>query len=111
MTAAFAAAQQNNAAPQGDAANGKALFVKVGCYQCHGYAGQGGGAGARLAQTPLELQDVIDYVRHPEGEMPVYTAKSVSDKEMADIYAYIRSLPAPKPVAQIPLLKKLKDRQ
>ena len=29
----------------GDAGNGKTLFVKNGCYQCHGYAGQGGTAG------------------------------------------------------------------
>ena len=25
----------------GDAANGKRLFEKNGCYQCHGYWGQG----------------------------------------------------------------------
>ena len=38
-----------------DAENGKRLFVRNGCYQCHGYAGQGGSAGARLAPKPLPL--------------------------------------------------------
>jgi len=35
------------------AANGHMLFVKVGCYQCHGYQGQGGAAGPRIAPDPL----------------------------------------------------------
>jgi len=31
----------------GNAENGKRIFTKNGCYECHGYAGQGGAAGAR----------------------------------------------------------------
>ena len=34
-------------APAGDGENGKRLYLRDGCFQCHGYAGQGGRAGAR----------------------------------------------------------------
>src|SRR5207244_2115061 len=30
--------------PRGDAQNGKALFMKFGCYECHGREGQGSAA-------------------------------------------------------------------
>jgi ubiquinol-cytochrome c reductase cytochrome c subunit len=106
---AIVAGQQSGSSP--DAANGKVLFARIGCYQCHGYAGQGGRAGARIAPTPLKAQDLIRYVRRPPGEMPAYTEKVVSDQELADIYAYIKSLPSPKPVSEIPLLNKIKNRQ
>ena len=29
-------------APQGDAANGKRIYLSEGCFTCHGRAGQGG---------------------------------------------------------------------
>jgi len=107
----MATAQQSNSATDGDAANGKVLFTKIGCYECHGYAGQGGRAGARIAPTPLRAQDLIRYVRRPPGEMPAYTEKVVSDQELRDIYTYIKSLPPPKPVKDIPLLNRIKERQ
>ena len=96
---------------EGNADKGKVLFVKIGCFQCHGYAGQGGVAGARLAGLSYKAQDLIRYVRRPPGEMPAYPAKTVSDQELTDIHAYIRTLPAPKPVSAVPLLDRLKDRK
>ena len=36
--------------------------------------------------------------------MPPYTSKVVSDSEMADIYAFLQSLPQPPAVKDIPLL-------
>lgn len=107
----LAGAQENNSAAQGDAANGKVLFVKIGCYQCHGYAGQGGRAGARIVPMPFQAPDMIRYVRRPAGEMPAYTEKVASDQELRDIYAYLKSFPPPKPVKDIPLLSKIKERQ
>jgi mono/diheme cytochrome c family protein len=108
---AIAAAQQSDSARDGDVANGKVLFTKIGCYQCHGYAGQGGRAGARIVPTPFKAQDLIRYVRRPLGEMPAYTEKVASDQELRDIHAYLRSFPPPKPVKDIPLLNKIKERQ
>ena len=40
-----AAKSQGNAAPAGNVNNGKELYLKYGCYACHGYQGQGGVAG------------------------------------------------------------------
>jgi ubiquinol-cytochrome c reductase cytochrome c subunit len=90
---------------QGNAENGKRLFVKNGCYQCHGYAGQGGGAGAKLAPRPLPLAALIAYVRHPApGGMPIYSPKVMSDAELTDVWAYLKSIPDAPPAKSIPLL-------
>jgi cytochrome c1 len=45
------------------------------------------------------------YVRKPLGEMPPYTAKVVSDQELADIYAFLQSRPRPPAAKSSPLLK------
>ena len=81
----------------GNAEKGKALFMKQNCYYCHGTTGQGGRDGARIAQTALNLQGVMRYVRKPTGGMPAFTEKILSDQELTDIYAYLKSLPAAKP--------------
>jgi mono/diheme cytochrome c family protein len=104
-----AAAQQNSAA--GNPVHGKALFTKIGCFQCHGYAGQGGRAGARIVPMAFEAQDMIRYVRRPPGEMPAYTEKVASDEELRDIWAYLKSFPPAKSAKEIPLLNKIKERQ
>jgi mono/diheme cytochrome c family protein len=89
----------------GDTANGLRLFEKVGCYQCHGHVGQGGTAGPRLAQTRLPLIAFTAFVRNPpSGGMPPFRAKVMTDQELADIYAYIKSIPEPKAAKDIPLL-------
>lgn len=89
----------------GDVANGNRLFEKDGCYQCHGHVGQGGLAGARLAQTKLPLVAFTAFIRNPpSGGMPPFRAKVLSDQELADIYAYIKTFPEPKPAKDIPLL-------
>ncbi len=96
--------QPSAAAPAGDAERGKALFVKNGCYQCHNYEGHGGAAGARLAPNPLPLRGFVNYVRSPRGDMPPYTAKVMSEQDLADVHAYLRSRPRPAAVSSIPLL-------
>ncbi len=96
--------------PAGSAENGKRLFMKQNCYYCHGTSGQGGRDGARIAQTALNLQGVIRYVRRPTGGMPAFTEKILSDQELTDIYAYLKSLPAAKPSKDIPLLDQIRDK-
>ena len=89
----------------GDAANGKRLFLRDGCYQCHGYAGQGGLAGARLAQTKLTQEAFTAFVRNPApGGMPPYRAPLISDQELADVYAYIKTFPEPPAAKSIGIL-------
>ena len=91
------------AAQEGNAANGKRLYLKDGCYECHGYAGQGG-AGARLAPRVLATANFIKYVRHPAGAMPPYTNKVASDQELSDIRAYLATMPEPPALKSIPIL-------
>jgi mono/diheme cytochrome c family protein len=88
----------------GNVENGKRQFVKLGCYTCHGYQGQGGGAGAKLAPHPISATNLIAYVRHPAGTMPPFTKKVVSDVVLTDIQAYLASVAAPPPAKDIPLL-------
>jgi mono/diheme cytochrome c family protein len=107
LTAGVAGAQ--NAAPAGNAENGKRLFLRDGCWQCHGYAGQGGAAGARIGATSLTAQGLIRYVRKPAGAMPAFTDKVISDPELTDIYAYLKSMPPVKPAKDVPLLNQLKN--
>ena len=53
------AAAQAQDAPQGDAANGKRIYLADGCFTCHGRAGQGGaynGPAPILANTALAVR-------------------------------------------------------
>jgi mono/diheme cytochrome c family protein len=89
----------------GDSSNGKRLFLRNGCYQCHGTVGQGGLAGPRLAQTKLTLPAFTSYVRNPRpSNMPPYRSKVMTDQELADVYSYIQSVPPPVPPSAIPIL-------
>ena len=99
------AAPKAAAAPAGNAENGKKLFRADGCYQCHGYAAQGGsGTAPRLAPNPLPWAAVSAYLRAPKGQMPPYSTKYLKDADLADIYAYLKSIPEPPKVKDIPLL-------
>ena len=102
-----------DASAQGNAASGKAVFMKAGCHACHGTVGQGG-PGGRLAPRPVPQAAFTSFVRkgkmnNPRANrnwagMPPYSAKFVSDAELADIYAYLVSIPDAPAVGSIPLL-------
>jgi ubiquinol-cytochrome c reductase cytochrome c subunit len=86
---------------------GRKLLVSYGCYQCHGYEGQGSSAtGPRLAPKPLPYAGFSRYVRRPAGQMPPYTEKVLADADLQKIYAFLQTRPTPKPVDSIPLLSK-----
>jgi mono/diheme cytochrome c family protein len=91
-------------ASSGNADHGKQLFTKDGCYQCHGYVGQGGNAGPRLAPSPIAFEAFSKQLREPVHDMPPYGEKILSDKDAADIYAYLGTIPKPPAVKDIPLL-------
>jgi ubiquinol-cytochrome c reductase cytochrome c subunit len=86
----------SQSAPAGNAEAGRQLFVRKGCYQCHGREGQGAPTtGPRLGPNPLALAAFVGAVRNPRAQMPPYTEKIVSDAELADMRAFLDSRPRP----------------
>jgi mono/diheme cytochrome c family protein len=84
---------------QGDAANGKQIYLRDACFTCHGRSGQGGvfrGPAPILAQTALPFDGFRELLRDPPGDMPAYSGAVLSDKDIADIYAFLESLPGPR---------------
>ncbi len=87
-------------APAGDAVEGKRIYLAVGCFLCHGRSGQGGsfnGPAPILAKTAMPFDGFKGQLRQPANEMPAYSEKVMTDKEIADIYAFVQSLPGPRP--------------
>jgi mono/diheme cytochrome c family protein len=104
---AFAAGAQAQDAPKGEAVRGKSLWLADGCSYCHGTVGQGGGGragGLRIAAQPIPFTAFLNQVRQPANEMPVYVEKVLSDQDIADIFAYIQSLPPPPDLKSIRIL-------
>jgi mono/diheme cytochrome c family protein len=105
MAQAPAPAAQTSAAAAGSAEAGKDLYLRYSCYACHGYAGHGG-AGARLVPLRMPLPAFTAYLRSPR-QMPPYTAKVLSDAQVADVWAYIQTLPRSPAAKDIPLLNQM----
>jgi mono/diheme cytochrome c family protein len=84
----------------GDAVEGKRLYLAVGCFLCHGRAGQGGamnGPAPILAKTEMPFDGFKGQLRQPVNDMPAYSETLMTDKQVADIYAFVQSLPGPRP--------------
>jgi ubiquinol-cytochrome c reductase cytochrome c subunit len=88
----------------GSAEKGKAAFVKHGCWQCHGFVGQGSVAGPKLAPNPMPLEALSVFVRNTNGGMPPYQKAILPDADLADIHAYLQSMPKAPDPKSIPLL-------
>ena len=87
------------------AENGKRLFLKAGCWQCHGTVGQGGAAGPKIAPDPLPYEVLAAFVRTTNRAMPPYREAVLSNSDLADIYVYLESIPKPPAPDNLPLLK------
>lgn len=107
LIAAVVLAMSQVAAQAASAEKGKATFVKHGCWQCHGFLGQGGSiTGPKLAPNPIALDAMSAFVRHTTGRMPPYTKAILSDADLADIHAYLQSIPKSADYKSIPLLNR-----
>jgi len=96
--------------PSGDAKRGQELFEKTyKCYACHGYDGQTG--NPRLVPMNRTQEAFLAYVRKPSTpQMPKFV--DPPEKDLVDVYAYVRSIPVAAPAADsIPLLKGIIDRR
>jgi mono/diheme cytochrome c family protein len=107
LAAAFASLAAVAEAPAGDAARGKAAYMRNMCYTCHGTAGQGGdrGSGPRIAYDVWPWEAFAKQVRSPRETMPRYDPAHVNDQDLADIYAYIASMKRGPKATDIPLLR------
>jgi ubiquinol-cytochrome c reductase cytochrome c subunit len=110
--AATCTAQAPEHAPKhGAAADGQAVFMRIGCYTCHGTVGQGG-AGVRLAPNTIPLEAFRTWVRNGSPGwtiargMPAFPPSIISDAELAEVRAYLAGLPAPPAANDIPLLRR-----
>jgi mono/diheme cytochrome c family protein len=93
--------------PAGDPANGKRLYLADGCFECHGRAGQGGNfnyATPALAQIALPVESFIAFLREAPNDMPSFSEQVLSDKDAADIHAFLSSLPGPRDAKDIRIL-------
>jgi ubiquinol-cytochrome c reductase cytochrome c subunit len=87
------------------AEKGKSLFMIHGCFQCHGTVGQGGNAGPKLAPNPMPYEALANFVRTTSRQMPPYREAILSNEDLADIYAYLQSVPAIPDYKTISILK------
>ena len=95
-----------SAALAASAENGKRVFMQRGCWQCHGTVGQGGAAGPRIAPDPLPYETLSAFVRTTNRAMPPYREAVLPEADLADVYAYLQSVPQPPAVDSVPLLKR-----
>ena len=99
---------QGAALAAGSPEKGKVAFTKYGCYQCHGFVGQGSVATSNnkvIYNTALPLEAFIAFVRSTNRAMPPYSEKVLPNSDLEDIHAYLESLPKPADYKTIPLLK------
>lgn len=97
-------------AQDGDAKQGKDLYMKYSCYACHGFSGQNG-PGARLVPMKMTTPAFVAYVRAPRTrQMPSFSVKVLTDQQLADIHAYVKTLPESKPAKDNPALDQFKEK-
>ena len=89
-------------------ARGKQLYNTTGCWTCHGTVGQGSFTGLKLVPEPLPLDAMIAFIRGSTGPMPAYNAEGLPDADIADIHAYLSSVPKSPAADSIPILRDLK---
>jgi mono/diheme cytochrome c family protein len=86
------------------AEKGKSDYMKYGCWGCHGTVGQGGVTGPKLAPDPMPYEAFVAFVRTTNRAMPPYREPVLPDADLADIYAYLQSIPTGPDPKRIPLL-------
>ena len=108
--AALAAGLGFGSALAASAEKGKDGFMKFGCWQCHGTVGQGSAItslGKVLAPDPMPLETFIAFVRSTNRAMPPYSEQVLSNEDLADMHAYLSTIPRAKDYKSIPLLEQL----
>ena len=61
------------------------------CSQCHGSEGRGG-RGPRLVPFEWSYEQALEQIRRPVCDMPPVPESEVSDAEVAQIVAYLKTI-------------------
>jgi len=61
------------------------------CRQCHGPEGRGGRAPS-LIPFDWTYEEALDLIRHPLCDMPPIPASALSDGQVAQIVAYLKTI-------------------
>jgi mono/diheme cytochrome c family protein len=110
VAAVSLSAQQQAQTIVGDAARGEPLFADTfNCYACHGFDAQSG--ERRLVPLNYTQEGFITFVQSsPLPNMPAYP--DASAQQLADIYAYIRTIAPDAPaLTEVPLLSEILERK
>jgi mono/diheme cytochrome c family protein len=94
----------------GDAVRSQPLYADTfNCYACHGFDGQTG--ERRLVPMSYTQEGFITLVQtSPLPNMPAYP--DAPAQALADIYAYIRTIPVDAPaLGEVPLLREILERK
>lgn len=100
---------QTESLPKGDPKKGQDTYMRAGCFGCHGTLGKGAERAPRVAVEPWPIEAFIMKVRDPSNfaspsGMPFYTEKSLTDADLADIHAFLSTVPGDPLPKDIPLL-------
>lgn len=83
-----AAADDGNGSEHG---RGRVLYAKA-CAVCHGPAGAGGtGPKLKSLASRLSAEQTSEQIRNPRGVMPKMYPGSLSDQDVSDLAAFVRS--------------------
>ena len=86
---------------------GRALYMKNGCYSCHGTVGQGGerSGAPKLAPGTYPFEAFRVLVRTPREAMPRYDLQYLDDGQLQLIHRYLSAVPPGRRAADIPELR------
>jgi mono/diheme cytochrome c family protein len=91
--AAASSGSSSTAAGAGDVAKGETIF-NANCASCHGAKGAGGGVGPTLKVEKSRKDDAaaIAWIKNPQPPMPKLFPSPLSERDVADVAAYVESL-------------------
>ena len=82
--------QAPSSAPTSPVSSGEELFMSY-CAGCHG-----GGGNTLVPEKPVKGSPKIgslavfqEFLRHPSGNMPAFSAEQIPDAQVAELYQYI----------------------
>jgi cytochrome b subunit of formate dehydrogenase len=78
----------------GNAADGEALWRTLPCRECHGDDARGtaNAMNVSLAGTSITFTAFVDTVRRGPADMHPFSTEQIGDEQLADLYAWLRSL-------------------